>query len=137
MVLVTAASILQRNLFVSCCCSTDQTHRYMFVADVQVQCCFTSTETIRTVRDGEPRTVSSTFTQPRSSVLTCSVQCCFTSTETIRTIRDQETRTSTSTFTQLLSSYTNGEVWWSLCTLYSPACQVSVTVGDSGLLPLC
>ena len=27
-----------------------------------VQHCFTSTETIRTVRDGEPRTVTSTFT---------------------------------------------------------------------------
>ena len=28
-----------------------------------VQCCFTSTETIRTIRDGEPRTATSTFTQ--------------------------------------------------------------------------
>ena len=28
-----------------------------------VQCCFTSTETIRTIRDEEPRTVTSTFTQ--------------------------------------------------------------------------
>ena len=28
-----------------------------------VQCCFTSTETVRTVRDGEPRTATSTFTQ--------------------------------------------------------------------------
>ena len=28
----------------------------------QVQCCFTSTETIRTIRDGEPRTATSTFT---------------------------------------------------------------------------
>ena len=28
---------------------------------VQVQCCFTSTETIRTIRDGDPST--STFTQ--------------------------------------------------------------------------
>ena len=28
----------------------------------QVQCCFTSTETIRTIRDGEPRTSTSTFT---------------------------------------------------------------------------
>ena len=33
-----------------------------------VQCCFTSTETIRTIRDGEPRTVTSTFTQFLSSV---------------------------------------------------------------------
>ena len=30
---------------------------------VQVQCCFTSTETVPTIRDGEPRTATSTFTQ--------------------------------------------------------------------------
>ena len=35
---------------------------------VQVQCCFTSTETTRTVSDGEPRTATSTFTQLLSSV---------------------------------------------------------------------
>ena len=34
---------------------------------IQVQCCFTSTETIRTIRDGEPRTATSTFTQLLSS----------------------------------------------------------------------
>ena len=34
---------------------------------VQVQCCFTSTETVRTIRDGEPRTSTSTFTQLPSS----------------------------------------------------------------------
>ena len=28
-----------------------------------VQCCFTSTETARLIRDGEPRTATSTFTQ--------------------------------------------------------------------------
>ena len=33
------------------------------VTQVQLQCCFTSTETIKTIRDGEPRTVTSTFTQ--------------------------------------------------------------------------
>ena len=32
-----------------------------------VHCCFTSTETIRTIRDGEPRTATSTFTQLLSS----------------------------------------------------------------------
>ena len=32
-------------------------------ASVQVQCCFTSTETIRTIRNGEPRTATSLFTQ--------------------------------------------------------------------------
>ena len=36
---------------------------------VQVQCCFTSPETIRTIRDGEPRTATSTFTQLLSSEL--------------------------------------------------------------------
>ena len=30
---------------------------------VQVQCCFTSTETTRTIRDGESRTATWTFTQ--------------------------------------------------------------------------
>ena len=30
---------------------------------IQVQCCFTCTETIRTIRDGEPSTSTSTFTQ--------------------------------------------------------------------------
>ena len=69
-----------------------------------VQCCFTSTETIRTIRDGEPRTATSTFTQLLSSVPWVQVQCCFMFTETIRTIRDAEPTTATSTFTQLLSS---------------------------------
>ena len=32
-----------------------------------VQCCFTSTETVRTIRDGEPRTATSIFTQLLSS----------------------------------------------------------------------
>ena len=36
---------------------------------LEVQCRFTSTETIRTVRDGEPRTATSTFTQLLSSEL--------------------------------------------------------------------
>ena len=36
-------------------------------ADIQVQCCFTSKETVRTVRGGEPRTATSTFTQLLSS----------------------------------------------------------------------
>ena len=30
---------------------------------VRVQCCFTSTETLRTIVDGEPRTATSTFSQ--------------------------------------------------------------------------
>ena len=39
---------------------------------------------VRTIRDGEPRTATSTFTQ----LLSLFVPVCFTSTETIRTIRD-------------------------------------------------
>ena len=39
----------------------------MYDGQVQVQCCFTSTETIRTIRDGEPRSATSTFTQLLSS----------------------------------------------------------------------
>ena len=35
--------------------------------EVKVQCCFRSTETIRTFRDGELRTATSTFTQLLSS----------------------------------------------------------------------
>ena len=34
---------------------------------IQVQCCFTSTETVRTIKDGEARTATSTFTQFLSS----------------------------------------------------------------------
>ena len=62
-----------------------------------VQCCFTSTETVLIIRDGEPRTSASTSTQFR-------VHYCFTSKETARTVRDGEPRTSISSFTQLLSS---------------------------------
>ena len=70
-----------------------------------VQCCFTFTETIRKIRDGEPRTATSTFTQLLNSVPWVQIQCCFTLTETVlRTIRDGEPRMATSTFTQLLSS---------------------------------
>ena len=68
---------------------------------IEVQCCFTSTETIRTFRDWEPRTATPTFTQLLNSA---SVQSCFTSTETIRTFRDWEPRMATPTFTQLLNS---------------------------------
>ena len=67
-----------------------------------VQCCFTSMETTRPVRDGEPRTAALTFTQLLSSDL--KIQCCFMSTETISSIRDGEPRTVTLTFTLLLSS---------------------------------
>ena len=32
-----------------------------------------------------------------------------------------------------IQRYLRIHLWWSLCTLYLPACQVRVTVGDSGL----
>ena len=76
----------------------ENTHYFFFL-----KCCVTSTETIRTVRDGEPRTATSTFIQLLSSVRV-GIQCCFTSTETLWTIRDGEPGTATSTFTQLSSS---------------------------------
>ena len=78
-----------------------------FRSDFFFQCYLTSTENIvRTVRDGEPRTATSTSTQLLSSeCLNYFFKCCFTFTETVRTIRDgREPRTATSTFTQLLSS---------------------------------
>ena len=61
----------------------------------------TSTETIRTIRDGETRTATSTSTLLLSWER---VQCCFTSTEIIKTIKDGEPKMATSTFTQLLNS---------------------------------
>ena len=74
---------------------------------VQVQCCFTSTEIKRTVRNEEPQDGHLAFTQFWSSETQLFVQCCFTSTAEIkRTVRDGEPRTATSTFTQLLTSET-------------------------------
>ena len=58
------------------------------------ECCFTSTETIGLVRDGEKEGVWRWLM----------AECCFTSTETIGLVRDGEPRTATSTFAQLLTS---------------------------------
>ena len=41
-----------------------------------VQCCFTCTENVRTIRVGEPGTSTATFT-------VLMLKCCFTSTETV------------------------------------------------------
>ena len=72
---------------------------------VCVQCCFTSTETVRTIYYVQgAQNVHLDF---HTAAELCSVslsQRCFTSSETIRTIRDEDPRTSTSTFTQALSS---------------------------------
>ena len=60
----------------------------LFVCLFQFKCCFTSTETAQTIRDGEPRTAASTFTQLLCSAARASetddlkqgesrrVQCC-------------------------------------------------------------
>ena len=98
--------------------------RPLLVQHVQVQCCFTSTETVRTVRDGETRTATSDFAQLLNCelvsivqvqyelvsvvqvqyerlVLVVQVQCCFTSTETVLVpIRSGKPRKATSTFTK-------------------------------------
>ena len=42
---------------------------------LQVHCCFTSTEAIRTIGDGEPRTPTSTFTQLLNSASALLPQC--------------------------------------------------------------
>ena len=42
---------------------------------LQVHCCFTSTEAIRTIGDGEPRTATSTFTQLLNSASALLPQC--------------------------------------------------------------
>ena len=42
-------------------CSLDTPRRYQ--PFVSFQCCFTSTETIKLIRDGKSRTATSTFTQ--------------------------------------------------------------------------
>ena len=60
-----------------------------------IQCYFTSTETIRIIRDGEPRAFISTFKELLGSVILCWVYV---------HRNNKESRTSTSTFTQLLIS---------------------------------
>ena len=42
-------------------------HTARELCDTTVQCCFTSTETVWIIRDGEPSTATSTFTQLLSS----------------------------------------------------------------------
>ena len=73
---------------------------------VQVLCCFTSTETTKTVRDVEPWTATSTFTQRLNSLTAlfcffCSVALC---PQRPHGLLGTSTRTSTSTLTQLLNS---------------------------------
>ena len=70
------------------------------------QLLYASTETIRTIKDGEPRTATSTFTQLLSSdsvsfKVASVMSTDRTGTETTRTVRDREPRTPPqSTFAQ-------------------------------------
>ena len=75
--------------------------RFLFVALVSSVVLRLHAETVRTIRDGETRMSTSTFTQLLARSL---LQCCFTSSETVRTTRDGEPRMSTWTFTQLMLS---------------------------------
>ena len=67
------------------------------VIQVQVQCCYTSKESIETIRDVEPKTATSPLWHSSWALYDkVQVQCCFTSTETKKTIKDEELRTDTS-----------------------------------------
>ena len=66
-----------------------------------VQCCCTSSETVRTIRDGEPRTSTSTFTQ---LWVTLASSVLLYVHKDHKANKDREPRTATSTFTQLLRS---------------------------------
>ena len=77
-----------------------------------LKCCFTSTETVRLIRDGSPGRPPRFHTASVTSdlALSVSLQCCFTSRETVGTVRDGEPSTST----QLLSSVrstTRYKIW--------------------------
>ena len=78
----------------------------------------------RTVRDGEPRMSTSTFTQLLSSEVP--LHCCVTSTGTTRTVRDRKPRMSTSSFTQLLCSLCLGRLKSQSC-LHQGTCLLFTT----------
>ena len=72
--------LLSWSVCILCDCTSFST--FVFCSDsvlclsfisVRVQCCFRSTETVQTIRDGEPRMATSTFTQILSSELFFSV----------------------------------------------------------------
>ena len=74
------------------------------LSSVHVQCCFTSTDTIRSIRDGESRTATSTFTQLPGSEDCLSSIFLYVHRDHKDYYRDVEPRTATSTSTLLLSS---------------------------------
>ena len=65
-----------------CCCSCVTYLELLltpFVLILLLQCCFTSTETISTIRDGEPRTATSAFTQLCDDfIITVTLTQCYT-----------------------------------------------------------
>ena len=104
---------------------------------VQIQCCFTSTENIRTIRDREIRTATSTFTLLLSSE-------CFYCSMFLYVQRDhtdsesRELRTTTSTFTQLLTSdcivcspFTETQITKVSCRRLYHTCGVSLSYSPS------
>ena len=94
------------------------TFTHLLSSEIEIQCCFTSTETIRIIRDGEPRTTTSTFTQLLRSELKKAKQsyhCMLDETSFEKKKKEKKTHTL---------------VEFTLCTLYLHACQVRVTVGD-------
>ena len=79
-------------------CSLFLTTRWVFEQFLpsSVQCCFTSTETVGTIRDREPRTATSTLTQLLSSDDSYIHSSLLLNVH--RNRRDGEPRTATSTF---------------------------------------
>ena len=70
---------------------TARPNRLTPLVGFRFQCCFTSTETIRLIGDGEARTATSTFTQPLSS----DVESSSSVSDYVHTVRDGEPRTAT------------------------------------------
>ena len=104
---------------------------------VRVQCCFTSTETIRTVRDGEPKTATATsnghldfHTAPELfSEFSFSVAL---STETTRTIRDGEPKTTTATSNGHLDFHTAPELFSELNFSVALSTETTLSQGPLG-----
>ena len=95
------------------------------IGEAFLQCCFTSTETVRTIRDWEPRATISHSSWVLGVLI---VECCFTSTETLRTNRDREPRTATSTFTQLLNSDHHKICGFNICHKRLPGYPYHITL---------
>ena len=73
-----------------------------------LQCCSTSTEAIRLIRDGEPRTASSTFTQLLSSV---AAPCLFTQTHIFHSRVCEATPVTQPEFSKVALEYSKRNMW--------------------------